>query len=675
MSFRDVLLVAGKELRETLRDRRTLAVMVLFPLVVYPLVSLLLAQVMATRVARGEAQPARVAVSGAGPAADDVRARLGKDPKALVVRAGGAAVAGAADVEAEAVDAAVIVGAGGAAGAAVRIVFDETREASGRAHERVVQALANVLPAGCAPAYHVESQSIAPRARVGGYVLSKILPLIVVVMVMLGAFYPAIDITAGERERGTLETILSAPVGRFDLMTGKVLAVATLAAVTGLLNMASMSLTLLEGVRLVGAQAAISIPWTRAAATLLVVIPTAFLFGAVMVAIGSMARSFKEAQTLLTPVYFLCFTPSLIAGLGDYDLGGGATLLPGVNVTLLARDLVVGKARAGAIVAVVASTLAYGALALGLASRLYDSERLLAADEGNLRLGAWLRRLLFGASHGQRAHADGAGGGGPEPGGPVGPTLGHAVALYGLAWVLLFFVFSPLQSWRIGPGLLLSEWGGLLGLVALYARSTGQTLAGAIRLRRPRAASLVGAALLGLSAWAVVGLPFQWLVPAPEEMVDRLRRTLAPVNEGSALPVALFLMALTPAVCEEALFRGPILRGLRTRFSPLAASVLTGLLFGLYHVDLWRLLPTGLLGVTLSLIALRSDSIVPAMVTHFMNNACLLTLDRLGATRPGKDLHGRTEVALFAAAAVVFAAGALLVRRGGRGVHAPQGHL
>ena len=90
-------------------------------------------------------------------------------------------------------------------------------------------------------------------------------------------------------------------------------------------------------------------------------------------------------------------------------------------------------------------------------------------------------------------------------------------------------------------------------------------------------------------------------------------------------------MALTPAICEEALFRGPILRGLRTRLPPAGAAILTGLLFGIYHLDPWRLLPTAILGVALSGIALGSDSIVPAMVAHFVNNACLILLARLHA--------------------------------------------
>jgi sodium transport system permease protein len=649
MKLGDVGLVAAKELRETLRDRRTLMVMVLFPLVVYPLVSLLMAQLVATRVARGDAHPSRVAVRGDPAAAAGLRARLEPDPKSFDVRAAGRA--GEAEIESDALDAVVVAsGPGpGSETASVRVIYDETRETSSRARDRITQVLGEALPAGCAPVYKLDPHSIAPQARVGGYVLSKILPLIVVVMVMLGAFYPAIDITAGERERGTLETILSAPIRRFDLMAGKVLAVATLAAVTGILNMASMSLTMLEGVKLVGAQNAIGIPWTRAAATLLVVFPTAFLFASVMVAIGSMARSFKEAQTLLTPVYFLCFTPSLVAGLGDYDLAGAVALVPGVNVTLLARDLIVGKASAGVIAAVVLSTLGYGALALRLAARLYDSERLLAADDRNLRLGAWLRRLFAR---------------GPRPP-SAGPNPGQAIALFGVAYVLLFFVFIPLQAWRLEAGLILTEWVGLLGLVAVYARVSGQTFASAIRLRRPSARALVGAALIGLSAWAVVGLLAEWIFPVPEELLERLRHAVVPPDRSRGLAATILLMALTPAVCEEALFRGPILRGFAVQFSPLATAVLTGALFGLFHVDLWRLIPTGLLGVALSLVALRSGSILPSMLTHFINNACLVTLAWVGADSAAAHWSRPAKATLFVAACLVLAAGALLVRRSG----------
>ena len=103
----------------------------------------------------------------------------------------------------------------------------------------------------------------------------------------------------------------------------------------------------------------------------------------------------------------------------------------------------------------------------------------------------------------------------------------------------------------------------------------------------------------------------------------------APADGSRGLVVTLLLMAVTPAICEEALFRGPILRGLAAQLSPRAAALATGMLFGLFHFDVWRMLPTGLLGVVLSLIALRAGSIVPAMAAHFVNNACLVTLAQL----------------------------------------------
>jgi membrane protease YdiL (CAAX protease family) len=124
-------------------------------------------------------------------------------------------------------------------------------------------------------------------------------------------------------------------------------------------------------------------------------------------------------------------------------------------------------------------------------------------------------------------------------------------------------------------------------------------------------------------------------------------------------------MALTPAICEEALFRGPILRGLRTRFSPAATAILTGLLFGIYHVDAWRLIPTAVLGVALSGIALAADSIIPAMVAHFTNNACLILLARLHADDTS-GLSRNAKIGWGLAGAVVFSIGAALVARAAR---------
>ena len=659
MKLREVKLVAGKELRETLRDRRTLAVMVLFPLVIYPLVSLVTAQVLAARVARIEAHVARVAVTGPPDLTSELRRHLASAEVVVVAAAGEGSRPSQsvrAELAANRVDAIAEVRPGAAGNPPeVRLLYDETREESTTARDRVGQALAAPSRgANCRPAFSVATAGVAARTQVSGYLLSKVLPLVVVVMVMLGAFHPAIDITAGERERSTLETTLSAPIDRASLMGGKVLAVATLASLTGVLNLASMSLTVLEGTHLIAGGAKAAIPWARAAAAFAVVPPTAFLFASVMVAIGALARSYKEAQTLLTPVYFLCMAPAMTAGLGDFQLSGVTAWIPGVGVTLLARDLILGHASVGVTLAVLCSTALYGAAALALAARLYDSERLFFADEAGLGLGAWLRHVAGGrgtAAPGTDEATD------DEP-----PTAGHALALYAIACVLLLFVFVPLQTWRLGPGLALSEWAGLGGLTWLYARGRGQRLSQVLRVGAPSPTAFAGAVLIGLSAWLVVGLLAERILPAPKEVVEGLRHAIAPTDGGRGTLLTLFLMALTPAICEEALFRGPILRGLRTRLSPAGAAILTGLLFGIFHLDPWRLLPTAILGVALSGIALASDSIVPAMVAHFVNNACLILLARLHADDTDA-LATSTKILLGTLGAVVLSVGIWLMRR------------
>ncbi len=666
--FATVGLVYAKELRETLRDRRTIMVMILFPMVVYPLMSLLLAQVMASKATKNAAYASRVAVTGPPAEAAAMRKLIERERATFVLRD----TFGETDVERGRLDAVIAVGNAGqgldpktgraipAPSTTVQVLYDETREPSNQARERIDRLLAGALPAQCRPTYDVNDRSVAPGAKVGGYLLSKVLPLVVVIMVMLGAFYPAIDITAGERERGTLETILASPVDRFDLMTGKVLAVATLAAVTGMLNLVSISLTMLQGIRLMGgASDAVRIPWIRTVAALTMVGPAAFLFASVMVAVGAMARGFKEAQNLLTPIYFLCITPALIAGLGEYEMTGVALIVPAVNVTLLARAIVLGSARLGPALVVIASTLVYGGLALSLAARLYDSERLLYAEDQRLGLRAWLRSLLLGA----RAPDRGQNGSDPASGPGVAThrvTASDSLLLFAGACVLLFFVFFPLQSRHLEVGLLVSEWGGMLGLVAIYARVTQQRLASVLVFTRPSGRALVGAALCGLSGWIVIGLLAEWLAPAPRELIDRLRHQVAPPG-GRGLAATLLLMAITPAVCEEALFRGPILRGLATRLSPLAAAAMTGVLFGLFHFDVWRFLPTALLGLMLSLIALRARSILPSMLAHGVNNGCLVTLAQLGVDEKMTTLGAASQIGIFVAASVALVAGGFLV--------------
>jgi sodium transport system permease protein len=386
------------------------------------------------------------------------------------------------------------------------------------------------------------------------------------------------------------------------------------------------------------------IPWSRAAAATLVLAPAAFLFGSLFVAIGSVARGFKEAQSFLMPVYFLCIAPALIGGVGEYQLAGVAALVPAMNVTLLARELLLGKAHLGGAVLVLGSTAVYGCVALAFAARLYDSERFLDPA----------------AERDRRREA------GPSALSEDPPTAGQALTLYAVAFLLLWFIFVPWQKRNLVSGLLASQYIGMLGLSRLLARLSGRRFTRMVGLERPSATAAMGAVLIGASAWAVVAMLSEWLIPVPKDVLEQMRKALLPGDGSRTLMASLLLVAATPALCEEVLFRGVVLRGLATRLTPAGAIVITGVLFGMFHLNVWKLLPTALLGIALSWVAFESRSLVASMIVHFVNNGMLVTLSWLKVDESLGRLGRASSAAIFAAAVVVSSAGVYLVRRGAR---------
>jgi sodium transport system permease protein len=153
-----------------------------------------------------------------------------------------------------------------------------------------------------------------------------------------------------------------------------------------------------------------------------------------------------------------------------------------------------------------------------------------------------------------------------------------------------------------------------------------------------------------------------WLLPVPKEMLEQLRRSLIPLDGSRGFLATLLLVAVSPAVCEEALFRGPVLRGLRARLGGPAAAALTALLFGLFHLDVYRLIPSTLLGLLLGVIALESGSIVPSIIAHFCNNAMLTLLVHLRLDDRMESLGHATLAAIAAASVLLTAVGVALVR-------------
>jgi sodium transport system permease protein len=225
--------------------------------------------------------------------------------------------------------------------------------------------------------------------------LGTLLPLVLVLMTITGAVYPAIDLTAGERERGTLEILMAAPVPRFSLLLAKYVVVLTVAMLTALVNLGSMTATLLLvglGPSLFGSGAGFLLVLLEVLGLLLLL---AAFFAAVLLALTSVARSFKEAQAYLIPLMLVALTPGLLSLLPGLKLEGIYLFVPLLNIVLLARDLLEGSAQPLAASIVIGVTAVYAAAALALAARIFGSSAV-AGSEGTFfeRLGRlWNRQL------------------------------------------------------------------------------------------------------------------------------------------------------------------------------------------------------------------------------------------------------------------------------------------
>ena len=181
-----------------------------------------------------------------------------------------------------------------------------------------------------------------PRAhqlfRAPVFSLAALIPLILVLMTVTGAVYPAIDLTAGERERGTLETLIAAPVPRLGLLMAKYVAVLVVALLTALVNLAGMTVTA-HSTGLAASLFGGGMSFEVVLKVLLLLGLFAAFFSAILLALTSCARSFKEAQAYIIPLMLLCLVPGVLCLMPGLEFKGWMAVTPLVNIVMLARDL------------------------------------------------------------------------------------------------------------------------------------------------------------------------------------------------------------------------------------------------------------------------------------------------------------------------------------------------
>jgi sodium transport system permease protein len=362
MNSRDIWLLYRHELRSALRERAIVVNSILVPVLLYPVILWGALSVMTLVRGLSEGATSRVAIHGLPAAHEAIRDSLAGMARVELARSAPATLEAAeAAVGAGELDAVLVFEPATGTAAALpgnftaRIVHDQSEDRSRRAAERVRDTLDRYRSAwlerevgalAIAPErllhFDIARNNVASDREMGAFMLSLVIPLLLVFMVALGCFYPAIDSTAGERERATWETLMTVAASRSSVLLAKYLYVATFGIVAGLLNVVAMLVTIgaLLGPLVADAGGAIEFTVPMAAVVVMAfgAIAMALLFAALMMILASFARTFKEGQAMIMPVYFAAILPVFFVSEPDIGLDAQVAVIPVANVMLMIKD-------------------------------------------------------------------------------------------------------------------------------------------------------------------------------------------------------------------------------------------------------------------------------------------------------------------------------------------------
>jgi len=247
----------------------------------------------------------------------------------------------------------------------------------------------------------IETHDDASKRQLGAFLMGLMLPILMIAMVAMGCFYPAIEATAGERERGTWETLFTTGASRGAIVTAKYLHVATLGTAAGLLNLTAMTLSMgpvLKG--LLGGRAELaefSFPVRAVPVMVLGTVVLALFVAAGMMVFAVFARTFKEGQSLITPFYLVVLLPALFTQAPDLRLSFSLALFPIANLAMVFREALGGQLDLPLVALSLLVEAATVALLLWLALFVLRFEDVVVGSYqgGPMRL---FRERLFGGS-------------------------------------------------------------------------------------------------------------------------------------------------------------------------------------------------------------------------------------------------------------------------------------
>jgi len=443
--------------------------------------------------------------------------------------------------------------------------------------------------------------------------LGRLLPLLLVILLLSGGSFAALDVVAGEKERGTLETLYIHPIPRMSIVRGKFLVVLTISLIALVFNFVGFLIgsTLASHmgfeVKALGSAPVILPPAYKLAVILLLTLPLAVLTSSILLVISAFSRSFREAQAYLLPVTLVALAIGLLSVSPHVTLASVVAVVPIANVALAIRETLQGTLSVLPFAVALGSSTLYAWLTLRKAYGLLQREDLVLGIEPPPLLGTASaetrkRRALFSAS---------------------------ALILF------LYFAASWIQAIHLVYGLFVTLWGFVLVPALLYPAAVKVPFRETLGLHASPFSSYLLAPLIAVSAVILVNayamLQNEFL-PVPPGMEEAIKDLLT--QQEISTVTAFLLFAVSPGICEELLWRGAFQGELEPGRRPWYTVLTVGLFFGVFHLSIYRLIPTALVGVALAVLRHRCGSIFPCMLVHAIYNGVILFLATYHAEDP-----------------------------------------
>jgi sodium transport system permease protein len=468
----------------------------------------------------------------------------------------------------------------------------------------------------------LETLDASPPNQKGVFLWSKLLPFVVLIWALTGAFYPAIDLCAGEKERGTLETLLCSPARRLEIVWGKLLTIICFSLGTALLNLMSMYVTasMVIGRMTSLPNAAISsvlapLPIQSLGWLVLLVVPISIMFSALALAVASLAKSTKEGQYYLMPLLLVGMPLVSLPMLPGVTLSPGTSIIPVTGAVLLSRSLMDGEYLSAVlhIPTVATITIVCTLLAVRWAVRQFENETAMLKDGGRYSFKNWLRDAW------RKREST--------------PTVNEAVVCGLLILAMLFFGRLSLGlsdvTWvNLAVNTLSLQLGLMLGPALIMAVMLTKSLPTAFRVNKVSLPELAAVGLLAISihpSYVTIANAINSEYKLGDETIAMLKQVDTIISSAPFWSV-LFCLAALPAITEELVFRGFLFSGLERSNGHLRAILATSILFGLSHGVLQQSIAAGLMGLLLGWIAARSGSVLTAMLFHLFHNSLSLGL-------------------------------------------------